>query len=179
MTTTTKVKYRYEIEQSERFDCPRDYDNVGTMALFHGRYNLPNESLLDDHDDYETWDEMRKELIRVHDVFPSCILPVYMYDHSGLTINTTGFSCSWDSGQIGFIFIDKKTLKEYGWTKKQGIETIKSEIDTFDQYSRGDVWDIKIYQDDKLIDTHYEVYGYDYAESEAIAWIDSLNNPQT
>ena len=26
------------------------------------------------------------------------ILPLYLYDHSGITMNTTGFSCPWDSG---------------------------------------------------------------------------------
>ena len=29
------------------------------------------------------------------------MLPLYLYDHSGITMNTTGFSCPWDSGQVG------------------------------------------------------------------------------
>jgi hypothetical protein len=44
-----------------------------------------------------------------------CILPVYLYDHSGLTINTTGFTCPWDSGQIGWIYASHEQVKaEYG-----------------------------------------------------------------
>lgn len=31
------------------------------------------------------------------------MLPLYLYDHSGITMNTTGFSCPWDSGQVGWI----------------------------------------------------------------------------
>ena len=29
------------------------------------------------------------------------ILPLYLHDHSGLTMNTSGFHCPWDSGQVG------------------------------------------------------------------------------
>ena len=28
-------------------------------------------------------------------------LPLYLFDHSGITMNTSGFSCPWDSGQVG------------------------------------------------------------------------------
>jgi hypothetical protein len=31
------------------------------------------------------------------------VLPLYLYDHSGLTISTSPFSCRWDSGQVGYI----------------------------------------------------------------------------
>lgn len=31
------------------------------------------------------------------------MLPLYLYDHGGITINTTGFHCPWDSGQVGWI----------------------------------------------------------------------------
>ena len=40
------------------------------------------------------------------------LLPLYLYDHSGITMNTTGFSCSWDSGQVGFIYASKARFKE-------------------------------------------------------------------
>ena len=42
-------------------------------------------------------------------------LPLYLYDHSGITMNTGGFSCSWDSGQMGWIYATKEDIqKEYG-----------------------------------------------------------------
>lgn len=37
------------------------------------------------------------------------MLPLHLYDHSGITMNTTGFHCPWDSGQVGFIYV---TLKD-------------------------------------------------------------------
>jgi hypothetical protein len=40
------------------------------------------------------------------------VLPVYIYDHSGITLNTTGFSCPWDSGQVGWIVCDLDKARE-------------------------------------------------------------------
>ena len=44
------------------------------------------------------------------------MLPLSLFDHSGITMNTTGFSCPWDSGQVGWIYISyEKIRKEYNW----------------------------------------------------------------
>ena len=40
------------------------------------------------------------------------ILPLYLYDHSGITMNTCGFSCPWDSGQVGWIYADKAMIEQ-------------------------------------------------------------------
>jgi len=42
------------------------------------------------------------------------ILPLYLYDHSGITMSTGSFvgrapNADWDSGQVGFIYMDKET----------------------------------------------------------------------
>lgn len=43
------------------------------------------------------------------------ILPLYLYDHSGLTMSTSDFGDRWDSGCVGFIYMDKDTaMKELG-----------------------------------------------------------------
>lgn len=77
-------------------------------------------------------------------------LPLYLYDHSGITISTSSFSCRWDSGQVGFIYVTKERLrKEYGWKKitKQRADKIygylRSEVETYDQYLTNDVYGFK------------------------------------
>lgn len=57
------------------------------------------------------------------------ILPLFLYDHSGITMNTSGFNCPWDSGQVGIIYISKKKAKEeFKWilmTKKRKEKSFK------------------------------------------------------
>lgn len=77
-----------------------------------------------------------------------CILPVFMYDHSGITISTGPFSCPWDSGQVGFIYVTKQkyeveTQKPFNFEDAEFI--LKGEIETLDQYLTGDVWGYTIY----------------------------------
>jgi len=143
-------KYLIEVVEEQYPESPRNWDNLGTMVCFTRSYNLG-----DDHnyrrDDYGSWTELKNDIIKNENV--GVILPLYLYDHSGITMNTTGFSCVWDSGQVGFIFISKeKMLKEYGGkivTKKlkERVEKyLVGEVETYDQYLRGEVYGYKIYE---------------------------------
>jgi hypothetical protein len=78
------------------------------------------------------------------------ILPLYLYDHTGITISTSPFSCPWDSGQVGFIFVSKdKVKKHFGYkhlTKKRInniIKILKDEVKVYDQYLTGDIYGFK------------------------------------
>ena len=52
------------------------------------------------------------------------ILPLYLYDHSGITMSTSVFSCPWDSGQVGWIYAEKKKLiEETGYTEAELFST--------------------------------------------------------
>jgi hypothetical protein len=85
------------------------------------------------------------------------VLPLFLYDHSGITMRTSTFSCQWDSGQVGFIYISKeKAKKEYGdcdgdgWDEgKQAIaeKILKTQVEVYDQYLTGDVYGLVV---DKL-----------------------------
>lgn len=50
------------------------------------------------------------DLVRATDKY--VILPLYLYDHSGITISTVPFSCPWDSGQVGWIYAPKDTFRK-------------------------------------------------------------------
>ena len=75
------------------------------------------------------------------------VLPVYAYIHSGVALNTTGFSCPWDSGQSGFIYENKAEIrKEFGVKRispklrKQVENRMKAEIEVFSKYLNGEVY---------------------------------------
>ena len=87
------------------------------------------------------------ELAGKHNV----ILPVYLYDHSGLTINTTGFSCPWDSGQLGWIYATHESvIKEYGAVTPETLEKaenlLRSEVEEYDLYLTGQCYGFKLYE---------------------------------
>jgi hypothetical protein len=128
------------------------------MVAFHSRYNLGDKDHGYTSKDQSSWGELRAKLVEDGAV---AILPVYMYEHSGITIRTTPFSCKWDSGQVGFIFVGKeKLLKEYGGkkvTKKKidrALGVIKGEVETYDQYLCGEVYGFTVEdKDEKDIDS--------------------------
>lgn len=84
------------------------------------------------------------------------ILNLYLYDHSGITMRTTPFSCRFDSGQVGYIYVTKKEIrKEYDSAAKNICEKIKSylqdEVKEYDHYLRGDCYYVTVsYNGDTL-----------------------------
>ena len=136
-----------KIEQDECPESPREWDNFGTMVCFHNNYTLGdkhdlNEVYEDGMVGFGNWDGMKKYLIKEKKAV--VVLPIYLYDHSGLTIKTTPFGCNWDSGQIGFIYCTKETMKENGVTKKLAKEYLDSEVQIYNQYIQGEVYCVSV-----------------------------------
>lgn len=85
-----------------------------------------------------------------------CILPVYLFDHSGLHISTQELTKwpdgRWDAGQVGWIYADKKTVqKEYGKCglkeMKQVAEALEAEVELYDKYLAGECYGFQLYKD--------------------------------
>lgn len=72
------------------------------------------------------------------------VLDLYLYDHSGLALNTTGFHCRWDSGQIGFVYIDKETAKKESWNKKRALQYMENVVKEMDNIVRGNQYGFRI-----------------------------------
>lgn len=168
---------RLKLVQDSSPESPRTWDNLGTMICFHRRYDLGDKHNYSS-DDYSSWEEMKQAIIKEEN--PAVILPLYMYDHSGISISTSPFSCRWDSGQIGFILVSKKkALEEFGGKivtakLKERIEKIlEGEVETYTQYVEGDVYGFQIVdEDDDIIDSCYGFYGSDHKESGMLDYID-------
>lgn len=175
-------RYKIKVIQDSDPSSPREDDNLGTMVCFHNRYKLGDEHNYRSGD-YSGWTEMKKDIIKRENV--GVILPLYLYDHSGITMSTNDFNDKWDSGCVGFIFVSKqKMLKEYGGkicTKqlKERVKTyLEGEVETYDQYLRGDVYGFEIWKlskkkkrEKKMIDSCWGYYGEDYCMTEAEACV--------
>ncbi len=76
------------------------------------------------------------------------VLPLYMYEHSGISLNTTGFSCSWDSGRIGYIFAEiiDQPAKYY-------TDILRQEIATLSAWAGGECYYFVLSENDDMIDS--------------------------
>lgn len=171
METIEYKEHKIKIFPDETPMNPRtEHDNLGTMVCFHSRYNLGDETNYNSGM-FSSWADMRNSLIKELDI--AVILPIYMYDHSGMTISTTPFSCPWDSGQIGFVFITKeKVRKEYSRKNmsaklvKQIASYLVNEVKTYDDYLTGSVYGYQIEdKEEKEGDSCWGFFGYDHEKS--------------
>lgn len=151
---------------------PREWeDNMGTMLCFHRHYNLGDKNVpcIDPYQ-FDSWDDMEEYLRKEEDA--AVILPLYLYDHGGITIRTRPYNDPWDSGQVGFIYVTRdKILNEYGRKKlsKKLIEKVKvllqGEVETYRQYLEGDVYGYRLSEDDVEVDSCWGFYGNNIREN--------------
>ncbi len=84
----TNDKYELKVEFESDPQNPRtEWDNLGTMVCFHRNYSLGDKTDLKS-DDFDDWEELESYLKKEEGAL--MVIPLYMYDHSGITINTKG-----------------------------------------------------------------------------------------
>lgn len=181
MATATKLKIK--IINDTNAESPRKWDNLGVMVCAHGRYQLGDEDgkakALEFIRSRFSEEKIKKmEFDESH--LPSIeqmllltgkvlLLPLYLYDHSGVTISTSPFSCQFDSGKVGFIFVThQKMLEEYGgdWLSQETLARAKAclqgEVAVYDQYMGGDIWGYRVLNDDdEEVDSCWGFFGSD------------------
>ena len=80
-----------------------------------------------------------------------CGLPLWIYDHSGISMST-GKQCSWDSSFVGLIFVEKDfylaqmCLKDEKDWKSKAKETLEGEVKTYSDFLEGDVYEWTLYE---------------------------------
>lgn len=85
---------------------------------------------------------------------------LFLYDHSGITISTGRFSCPWDSGQVGWIYITKETIEKEGWTPEQADKYLEGEVEIYDNYLTGEIYGFRIKDaEDNVIESCWGYYG--------------------
>jgi len=136
-----------KVLQDETEENPRDWDNLSKFVFFHKRYDLPNELNLDINQ-FSSGDEIGKHLRE--ELGAEIVVPVYMYDHSGISISRHyryPYDDPWDAGQVGFaVVLSSDILKEYSVEhiteiiRHKALAVLDSEIATYNAYLTGDVY---------------------------------------
>ncbi len=167
------------VEQDDHPSDPRDWDNLGEMVCWHREYKLGDDQPAEDP----------QEWFANHEREAAVILPLYLFDHSGLAMSVGPFACPWDSGQVGYIWASReRALKEYGkkiLTKKlksQLAGYLSNEVKTYDDYLQGNVYGYIVESPDgETIDSCWGYFGSDadedgYMIREAKSFVDYWRN---
>lgn len=142
--------------------CPSnprtDWDTGTKLALFSRRRGLWGDEGLHPKD------------------APEGAFPVYVYEHGGIALSLEPFSCPWDSGHAGFIWLAEDYLEPR--------EVCKNALKTFEQYLNGEVYGFVvetrklIQQDGELFATEWEhedsCYGFFGDDHRASGLVDHL-----
>ena len=205
----SKETYKLKIYQDTYGMNPRtDWDNLGTMAYKHRNYELGDERISDPIDwlqeklkvstkkigeyatsnGYSYYSDEVKNWLESQFLEKFIAFPLYLYDHSGITISTKPFGCRWDSGQVGYIYASKKAICKWFGVRKVTAEIVEraeknllGEVETFDQYIRGDVYGFEIvkvitcsegHEHEEHEDSCGGFYGTDWAENGIMEHID-------
>lgn len=167
-----EYQYTLVISPDSHSENPREWDNLGTFVSFDRNSSGADEVYNHDPEQYliEMIEEFKAgfeqamldkeelptfgELLEIAEKY-YIILPVFKYEHSGVSYNTTGFSCLYDSGQIGFIYVSKEGLREKCCWKRItkgriaiANEILASEIKLFSQWASGSVYGFQLYYHD-------------------------------
>ena len=176
------------------FETPRDWDNLGKMICWTKRYSLGDVKLLENYSESKEcklqnltdycngWDEIEEVLKKEFGAV--VILPLFLYDHSGISMRTFshGQHAGWDGGYVGFIYATKADiLKEYSVKRitkaiKTKVEKIlTSEVETYSQYLEGDVYCFTVEDaDGETVESCGGFYGMESAKDEVNSQIDWL-----
>jgi hypothetical protein len=156
--------YTLELIRDSYPEDPRTMcDYQGTMYCEHKRYSLGDKGA------------------QAPDLEECIWLPLYLYDHSGITMRAAPFSCPWDSGMVGYIYVTKSSIRKEYMRKRISpklremvIEHLLAEVEEYDHYLTGEVYGFRIldcrgYE----VESCYGFYGREVAESagnEALDW---------
>lgn len=106
----------------------------------------------------------QEKMALLHAIPGFIILPLYLYDHSGITMSTSSFSCPWDSGQVGWIYATAEMIgKEYGKADKQArdkaLTVLEGEVQCYDQYLTGECYGYECYENGAHVDSCWGFLG--------------------
>ena len=93
-----------------------------------------------------------------------CISPLYLFDHSGLSISMSDFRDRWDSGQVGWVYVSHEQIKkEFGAVTPETIEKaetlLRGETERYDCYLSGQCYGFRFYKDGAETDSCWGFLG--------------------
>lgn len=152
---------------------PREWENYTKIYCEHKSYNLPKEIEID-NEYCESWEDVINEIQKKEkDIM--LFKPIYMLDHSGISVSLQDYCDKWDSGQIGFIWTTKKLVKEVGLkpTIEEASKLLELEFKSWKRYIEGEIYSYCI--EKKIVCPHCNAIEYEVVDTLSRIEADNLN----
>jgi hypothetical protein len=172
------AKFQRELACEADDDLEEKLDRLDN-DVWEALYNRAYENGCDDYDSRAEYANrfVRPRIDKLIDAaMEGCvILPLYLMDHSGITMSVGPFACGWDSGQVGWIICDKETIdRDFNGDRDLAEKCLLAEVMTYDQYLTGDVYGFIVEERDEddegeeaweHVDSCWGFYGPDVREN--------------
>ncbi|TNE94802.1 MAG: hypothetical protein EP337_00050 [Rhodobacteraceae bacterium] len=154
-------------------ESPREWSNLGRLICWHRRYRLGDshpfdspEAFLRDLAGVSDQSDLSMDQLRERAERKAVLLPVFLYDHSGLAMNTIGFHCPWDSGQVGYVYVTLEAVRQEFGAKRvtkalrsKAEDILCGEIVTYDAYLGDRAYGYVIERDGEEVDACWGFVG--------------------
>ena len=175
---TKKIRHglRAVLVVDEHSYNPRGDDNITRIVTWHRKYLIGDEGpgetptkfianlLCEYHPEIAGMDERDlketspKALLEKYP-YPGYLQPLYIYDHGGYVLSMQPFSCPWDSGWLGFIYITPKMAKEYRVEiEERATDIMIAELKMAEAWGNGYVYAVRIEDDYETIECFGSIY---------------------
>ena len=135
----------------------REWDNICVIHVAHKQYSFGDVN----HGNHGSIDKEYRDALKRKDI----VFPLFMYDHSAITVSLTPFQCDWDSGQVGIVVVPYRVLiKEFGDSILSGIEkkareVAENEVKELDTFLTGEVYGYIIYEGTEHEEGFWGIHG--------------------
>lgn len=138
------------LEQDSDCESPLAHDESVKFVVLHRKYLNPSKDIGATPEEVAEWAEAHAPEWQE--------FPLFMYDHSGTAYSIAPFSCPWDSGRVGSVFVKIEDCPEPEQTARLMCEEYTS-------WANGDCWGYVLEDEDgEQLDSCWGFIGTDAAE---------------
>ena len=154
--TKTITKNKLEISYCDYIESPRVWSNLGYFITCDRNYYSPDRNETIEAIVKQTGNEARSQAEHIELIKKEmkengekvlAIYPIVKYEHGGV-VYKIGTIHGFDYSNNGFYIITEKTQEEMGTSKKDFEKVVKQELEVFNKWVNGEVYQYCLFDDD-------------------------------